>query len=82
MTTAASHYTNERRGFLTREAAQDFQIKSSVTPAYSSLHPAFRGDIFVTDPIHHAGGRVHVWSYRARSKAGPVRTYFASYVGA
>lgn len=87
-----STYTNERTGFHTKEAAQAFQIKASATPAYSSLHPAFTrrdkdgtvvsADIFVTDPIHRAGGRVHTYSYRARSKGGEIRTYFGSYVGA
>lgn len=74
--------TNYRRGFKTREAAEDFQISASITPAYCSLHPAHRGSIFVTDPIHRAGGRVFVSSYKARSRAGDVRTYFASYIGA
>ncbi len=75
-------YTNERRGFRTREAAEAFQVLSSIEPAYCSLHPALRGDVFVRDPIHHAGGKVHTWSYRARSKDGQTRTYFGSYVGA
>jgi hypothetical protein len=75
-------YTNERRGFKTREAAEAFQIQQSVDPAYSCLHPAFKGDVIVRDQIHRARGKVHVWKYKAKSKGGDIREYFASYVGA
>jgi hypothetical protein len=74
--------TNERRGFKTREAAEHYQMAQSIDPPFCVLHPANRGAIFVRDPVHHAGGRVYVYSYRAKSRAGDIRTYFASYVGA
>lgn len=74
--------TNYRRGFKSREAAEDFQMKSSIDPAYCSLHPAIKGSIFVRDPIHKAGGRVHVASYVAKSKGDDYRNYWSSWVGA
>jgi len=74
--------SHECRGFKSREDALFYQIEKSVKPAYCAIHPAFKGDTFVVDPINHAGGRVFVWSYKARSRDGKIRTYFASYVGA
>jgi hypothetical protein len=74
--------TNERRGFKTREAAEDYQMASSIDPPFCVLHPANRGSIFVRDPIHRAGGRVYVWSYDAKCRDGQVRKFYASYVGA
>jgi hypothetical protein len=74
--------TNERRGFKTREAAEDYQMTASIDAPYCSLHPAMRGVIFVRDPVHKAGGRIYVQGYRAKSRAGDTRTYFMSYVGA
>ena len=71
--------TNHKRGFLTPEAAEAYQIQASITPPFSR-----RSDrsVWVTDYLTRAGGRVYVSSYWGRSKAGKLRTYYASYVGA
>lgn len=74
--------TNLRRGFRSREAAEDYQMRASITPAYCPLHPAVRGQIVVTDPVHRAGGVVYVYSYVARTTRGGLRRFYGSYVGA
>jgi hypothetical protein len=76
-------YTNYRRGFLTRDAAEAFQIAASAEPAYSPLDAEgrSRGYVIVRDPIHLARGRVYVQSYEGRNRRGENRTYFCSYIG-
>jgi hypothetical protein len=74
--------TNHRRSFKSREAAEDYQMLSSIDPAYCVLHHANRGSIFVRDPVYKAAGRVHVYSYKAKRRDGQMGTFYASYVGA
>ena len=74
--------THYRKGFRTAEAALNYQLETSFTPAFCCLHPALRGDVFVTCPVERASGKVYVTSYKAMSKGGDIKTYFASYIGA
>ena len=70
--------TNHRRGFLTKEAAEDFQLNSSTTAPYSSL---VTRQTIVTDYLTRAGGRIYVYEYAATIK-GKFHTRFGSYIGA
>ena len=70
------------RGFKTKQAAEDFVMTISAEPAYCSLHPAFRGVIFVSDPIQRAGGRIYTFRYKNKCKDGKYRNFYAAYIGA
>jgi hypothetical protein len=70
--------SNERSGFKTREAAENFQIQSSVEPACSTLR---QRDVRVLDPGTRAWGRVYVQPYTQLCRDGKRREFFMSYVG-
>lgn len=77
-------YSNYRKGFPTREAAEAYQIASSVEPAYSPLDAEGKpfGYVIARDPQHRARGRVYTQSYMGRNRRGELRQFFCSYIGA
>lgn len=77
-------YSNYRKGFMTREAAEAFQIESSIDPAYSPLDADGKsfGYVIVRDRSSRARGRVYTQRYLGKNRCGEVREFFCSYVGA
>lgn len=77
-----SNETGLRKGFLTREAAIEYQCARSIDPPYCASQGPCAGDTYVRDPVHRAKGKVYAWAYPGIRKGGGERIYWGSYVGA